>query len=207
MVGQVTYPLNAGNRGTVAAATSNVFTLTLGAAPPLTGFQVSYNAATTAVLSPTITAAALQAAIGGLAGIGMGNVTVTGPNGGPFAITLSAGLPSFTAFGASFIGGTGTLAATGGFATVEVPVPRLESWYVTRVAVLASSNVLEPVAKIYVDTVTDLNFLAGTYTGSNDSSDEMLHLRPGQKLIATWSGADAGAAVTLSIFGQKTASG
>lgn len=94
--------------------------------------------------------------------------------------------------------------AASGEALVSIAVPRLESWVVTRIAVLVSTAVLEPTARVYVDAEAPLNFLAGTYTGSNDSSDESLRLRPGQLLICRWTGADVGAGATLSVFGEKT---
>lgn len=90
-----------------------------------------------------------------------------------------------------------------GTGTVTLGVGSLFRWHVTRIAVLTATNVLEPVAKVYVDSVSPVNFLAGTYTGSNDSSDENLWLRPGQKLICEWTGGDANAVATLSVFGTK----
>lgn len=90
-------------------------------------------------------------------------------------------------------------------ATAELVVPRLEYWQVSRVAVATATNVEEPVAKVYIDVAADSHFLAGTYTGSNDSSDESVTLRPGQKLICVWTGADLNTTCTMSISGIKTA--
>lgn len=93
--------------------------------------------------------------------------------------------------------GTGTGAA-------EVQVPALESWRVTRIAVTCSSAVTEPEARVYVNTEAPTAFVGGTYTGSNDASDENLTLRPGQRLICRWRDGDPGAVATLSVFGEVT---
>lgn len=101
-------------------------------------------------------------------------------------------------------GRDGTVPASG-TVLVTLDVPTLEAWTVTRIAVLASSNTLEPTARVYVDSESARSFLDGTFTGSNDSSDcYSLRLRPGQKLLCRWTGADVGATVTLSVFGEKT---
>lgn len=88
-----------------------------------------------------------------------------------------------------------------GAGTVSISPTGLETWYVTRVAVFVSSNVLEPVAQVYVGSVAPANLLAGTYTGSLDSSDENQTISPGQPLLCAWTGGDAGATATLSVFG------
>lgn len=96
-----------------------------------------------------------------------------------------------------------TLDASGA-GTVDILVPTLQTWQVFRVAVQVTSNVLEPTARVYVDSLGPGNFLAGTYSGSNDSSDENLTLMPGQHLLCQWTGGDAGAVATLSVFGLVT---
>jgi hypothetical protein len=73
---------------------------------------------------------------------------------------------------------------------------------VTRVAVSVTSNVKEPVAQVYIGSVSPGNLLAGTYTGSLDSSDEDQWINPAQPLLCAWTGGDAGAVATLSVFGQ-----
>lgn len=91
----------------------------------------------------------------------------------------------------------------GGAGQVELGPNGLEQWKVTAVAVITSTNTAEPTAKVYVDTVSPTAFLSGTYTGSNDSSNENVLLRQGQKLICVWSGGDSGATATLSVWGEK----
>lgn len=91
-----------------------------------------------------------------------------------------------------------------GSGIVDLLVPTLQTWDITRIGVLVSSNTKEPVAKVYVDSESPGNFLAGTYTGSNDSSDESQRLMPGQHLLCRWTGGDSGATATLSVFGSVT---
>lgn len=91
-----------------------------------------------------------------------------------------------------------------GTALADLLVPTLETWQVSRIAVQTSTNESEPTAKVYVDSEGPGNFLAGTYTGSNDSSDENLTLMPGQHLLCRWTGGDAGATATVSVFGLVT---
>lgn len=91
-----------------------------------------------------------------------------------------------------------------GTGLVDILVPTLQTWTVTRLGVLTSSNTSEPTAKVYVDSEGPGNFLAGTYTGSNDSSDENQILMPGQHLLCRWTGGDSGAVATLSVFGMVT---
>lgn len=100
-------------------------------------------------------------------------------------------------------GQTATVGANG-IGRVEFGPDGLNNWHVLRIAVLASSNTLEPQFRVYVDSEAPTNLLGSTYTGSGDSSDENLYLRPGQKLIGVWSSADVGAKVTMSVFGTKT---
>jgi len=99
--------------------------------------------------------------------------------------------------------GSVTLDATGS-GLVDIQVPTLQTWNVTRLGVLVSSNTNEPTAKVYIDSEGPGNFLAGTYTGSNDSSDENQTLMPGQHLLCRWTGGDHGAVATLSVFGMVT---
>jgi hypothetical protein len=98
--------------------------------------------------------------------------------------------------------GKATISAAG-TATVTLTPNRLETWHLTRIAVSTTTNVLEPVAQVYIGAVSPGNLLSGTYTGSLDSSDENQWLGPALPLICAWSGGDVGAVATLSIFGQK----
>lgn len=91
-----------------------------------------------------------------------------------------------------------------GSVLVDLLVPTLQTWAVARIGVQTSSAESEPTARVYVNSESPGNFLAGTYTGSNDSSDENLMLMPGQHLLCRWTGGDIGAQATLSVFGMVT---
>jgi hypothetical protein len=99
--------------------------------------------------------------------------------------------------------GTVTLDAAGA-GTVDLQVPTLQTWRVTKLAVRVSSNTLEPTAIVYVDSAAPGNILGSTYTGSGDSSNEDQVLMPGQRLLCAWTGGDVGAQATLSVFGTQT---
>lgn len=52
-------------------------------------FKLSFNGATTATIAFGATAATVQARLTALTTVGAGNVTVTGPDGGPYAVTFT----------------------------------------------------------------------------------------------------------------------
>lgn len=91
-----------------------------------------------------------------------------------------------------------------GRATVSLGPTHMEAWHLTRVTVTVEGSAAEPTARVYLDTVAAGSLVAGTYSGSLDSSDESLDLRPGQLVICQWDGADPGATATLSVFGTRT---
>jgi hypothetical protein len=64
-----------------------VYTVTLGTQSSGT-FTLTVGANTTAGIAFNATAAAVQAALTGLASVGAGNATVTGNNGGPYTVTF-----------------------------------------------------------------------------------------------------------------------
>ena len=101
-------------------------------------------------------------------------------------------------------GGSATVPASG-TRTVTIGPNGIETWQISTIAVTASSATSEPTAKVYVDSVDPIHFIGGTFTGSNDSSDQSVVLLQGQKLICVWTLADVGATVTLSVYGTKTA--
>lgn len=115
-------------------------------------------------------------------------------------VTLTSGHQQISAFSPY----TFPFQATTGYTTVQIEVPRLENWHVTRYAVLAGSPVSTPSAFIYIDSVTPVNLLDSTALGGQNSGNADLYLRPGQIIFCRWTAADAGALVTLSIFGEKT---
>lgn len=78
-----------------------------------------------------------------------------------------------------------------------------QHWTLGNIAVSVSSNTLEPTCKIYLRAIDPGNFVDGTFSGSQDSTDSAngLRLGPGQEVIAVWSGGDANATATVSIYG------
>jgi hypothetical protein len=95
------------------------------------------------------------------------------------------------------------LDSSGGGAVTLTPTG-LEQWHVTRMAVVVSTAVLEPTAKVYVGSVSEANLLSGTYSGALDSSNEDQTLQAGQPLVCVWAGGDANATATFSVFGEVT---
>jgi len=98
-----------------------------------------------------------------------------------------------------------TLDGSGNGAVAIGPSYSYQTWYPTQINVLVTSNVKEPVFKYYRGrTAGQLNYLGGTYTGSNDSSDingQTLH--PGDTFYCVWTGGDAGAVASVSLSGTK----
>lgn len=71
-------------------------------------------------------------------------------------------------------------------------------WHVTNAAVTVSSNTLEPQAILYQNTKASK--LAGTNTGSNDSTNLDVWVRNGF-ILCEWTGGDPGATATLFLYG------
>ena len=93
-----------------------------------------------------------------------------------------------------------------GNATIVIgPSYTYQTWYPNRISVNVTSNVKEPVFKYYRGrTVGNINYLDGTYTGSNDSSAVLgIVLHPGETLLCQWTGGDAGAIATVTLGGEK----
>lgn len=99
------------------------------------------------------------------------------------------------------VSGNVKLDATGG-GQVQVSAPGGVDWTVTRVSIRVSSNVKEPVFRLYRGAVSDSEFLEGSYSGSQDSSDSVHELQAAQPLIGVWTGGDVGATATMSVSGR-----
>ena len=83
--------------------------------------------------------------------------------------------------------------------------PGTDTWQVELVTCSTSTNVSEPTFRLYADTVSPVNLLEGSYSGSQDSSDSVHIVAPGQALIGTWTGGDPGAVATLLLSGSVVA--
>lgn len=79
-----------------------------------------------------------------------------------------------------------------------------EKWQLQKIAVIGnSSTTSQPVANVYINSVSQQNFFDGTQTGNQDSSDINWILNQNEKIIAVFSGGTSGATHTLSIFGTR----
>lgn len=90
-----------------------------------------------------------------------------------------------------------TLDGTGA-GQVQIPVTGGD-WVIVASSVQVTSNVKEPTAKLYRNSISDATFLEGSYTGSNDSSDTRHLLTQGEYLTVAWTGGDVGARATARI--------
>lgn len=72
-------------------------------------------------------------------------------------------------------------------------------WVIVGSSVQVTSNVNEPTAKLYRNSISDATFIEGSYTGSNDSSDTRHVLTQGEYLTCAWVGGDVGARATLRV--------
>jgi hypothetical protein len=99
---------------------------------------------------------------------------------------------------------TTTLGA-GGAGSVRVgPSSMRARWSVSSVQVTTSTNVSEPTASVYLGSSSGVA-LASTYTGSNDTASDLnVDLWPGQYLTVQWTGGDAGATATASVYGETS---
>lgn len=88
-------------------------------------------------------------------------------------------------------------------ATLEILVPRLEEWHVTRYAVLTSTATSRPAVELYIDTLAPVNLLDSSAIGDRNSGNADLTMRPGQRFICRWLAVDTGAMCTLSVYGSK----
>ena len=72
---------------------------------------------------------------------------------------------------------------------------------VTMASVSVSSNIQEPVARVYLAVVGDSGFVDGTFSGSSDTSDTNYVVNQGEPLTCVWTGGDAGANATFRVTG------
>lgn len=94
----------------------------------------------------------------------------------------------------------------GGIVTFGPQTPGV-SYTITSVATITSSTVNTPTFLLYQGPVGQQNFIGGTYDGNTDSSDVNVQLFNGQVMTGVWTGGDAGAQATMSVFGNKTSPG
>ncbi|WP_163570759.1 hypothetical protein [Fodinicola feengrottensis] len=88
-----------------------------------------------------------------------------------------------------------TLDATGAGQVLITPTGG--DWVLVNMGVSVSSSTLQPTAKLFKNFPAQVNFIEGSYTGANDSSNTRIVLRQGETLFCVWAGGDAGARATL----------
>lgn len=92
--------------------------------------------------------------------------------------------------------------AADGKAQVQI-FPNGGTWVITNEAVSVSTQVLQPIAKLYLGQISDSNFIGGSYSGANDSNADQIVMQQGTGLFCVWTGADVGAVATLTLTGTQ----
>lgn len=84
------------------------------------------------------------------------------------------------------------------------PVNQFQVWKPSSAACQTSTNVKEPVFKLFQGIGTDpAKFIGGSYTGSNDNATiSGITLYPGMRLTAQWLSGDVGATGTVTLYGD-----
>lgn len=78
------------------------------------------------------------------------------------------------------------------------------TWTVTNEACSTTSITNESVFFLYLNQVGPHNLLAGSFSGNLDSASIPVTIFPGQTIIGLWTGGDASAVATLSLYGTQT---
>jgi len=96
-----------------------------------------------------------------------------------------------------------------GNGTVRIgPANQFQTWVVSTISTVVSSNANEPVFKAYRGNTPDQSaFIDGTFTGSSDSTNVSLTLYPGMKITGVWKGGDPGATATMTLIGDNQVPG
>lgn len=83
------------------------------------------------------------------------------------------------------------------------------TWYPATAAVIVNPVSGSVVSQffLYQGPAGSTNFLGGTYTGDNNSTDVSVTLYTGQILTGVWTGGNPGATATLSLSGTQTVPG
>src|SRR5262249_48213161 len=140
-------------------------------------FTLSYGAATTVGIPYNATAAVVQLALGSLPTIGFANVTVSGPDSGPWQVHLagSLALTGLGGSGAGLTGGSspsvaiGTGLVTGGFEGTIASTGDVSQWSQVG-TVWASGSYVPPEFTTHFAAVADPTqsgiFYVGTFQGN-----------------------------------------
>jgi hypothetical protein len=90
-----------------------------------------------------------------------------------------------------------TLDATGGGQAVVFVSGR--ECDIIRAVVSTTSQTKQPTALMYRNNAVQAQRIDGTYTGAQDTAQNLGRYQPGESLIAVWSGGDVGAIATLRV--------
>lgn len=91
-----------------------------------------------------------------------------------------------------------------GKATCQVqPLRAFESWKVTNTAVQSTSTTKVPTVKLYRGSESPSNFIEGSYSAQFNSSDTVIDLNNGERLLVVFENCDVGAVCTVSVSGEK----
>lgn len=77
-------------------------------------------------------------------------------------------------------------------------------WTVSQVACFTTSSVNNPVFNLYLGDPNPVNFMGGTFSGSNDANTGLaVVLNQGQYFSGQWVGGDPGAVGTFTVLGTQ----
>lgn len=96
------------------------------------------------------------------------------------------------------------VADSAGKAVCQVqPLRAFEYWHITNTAVQSTSSTKVPTVKLYRGSESPSNFIDGSYTATFNTSDTVIDLQNGERLLAVFENADVGSQCTVSVSGDK----
>jgi len=96
-----------------------------------------------------------------------------------------------------------TLDSNGSGTVTAGPGAARERWSISNISV-NSDSALVPQVLIYRNSAIKSNFVTGSFSGQLDvDSSSNIQLRPGEKVVAVWSGGTPGATATVRFEGEK----
>lgn len=94
------------------------------------------------------------------------------------------------------------LDGSGNGAVIFQPDYAAQKWLPTGVSCQTTTNVKEPIFKVYHGKSSGAALLDGTYTGSNDSTTfANIIIYPGDGVYCAWTGGDPGAVASATLSG------
>jgi hypothetical protein len=97
---------------------------------------------------------------------------------------------------------TKTADASGKAVCQVQPLRAFESWKITNTAVQSTSTAI-PTVKTYRGGESPSSFLEGSYTANFNSSDTVIDLNNGERLLVVFEGCTPGASCSVSVSGEK----